>query len=121
MVMRTRWKVSVVEPVALVMAPYLGVAPDVILYVSLAAAGMPFLFLIGAAPNAIAYESHQFTTREFLRAGIPASLVRGVGTRANARAEESARGRGVDRYDELEPSLIEVQVAMRGVYRLGRG
>jgi len=39
------------------------------------AAGMPFLLLIGAAPNAIAYDSKQFTTGEFLYAGIPASII----------------------------------------------
>lgn len=62
-------------PVAMVIAGYLGVAPDVTLYISLATAGMPFLFLVGAAPNAIAYRSEQFTAREFLKAGVPASLV----------------------------------------------
>jgi sodium-dependent dicarboxylate transporter 2/3/5 len=36
---------------------------------------MPFLLLIGAAPNAIAYDSKQFTTSEFLFAGIPASVI----------------------------------------------
>jgi len=36
---------------------------------------MPFLLLIGAAPNAIAYESKQFTTGEFFVSGIPASAV----------------------------------------------
>jgi sodium-dependent dicarboxylate transporter 2/3/5 len=36
---------------------------------------MPFLFLVGAAPNAIAYSSKQFTTAEFFLAGIPASLL----------------------------------------------
>jgi len=40
-------------PVSLVIAPYLGVAPDVIFYSSLITAGMPFVLLIGAAPNAI--------------------------------------------------------------------
>jgi sodium-dependent dicarboxylate transporter 2/3/5 len=47
----------------------------VILFGSLVVAGMPFLLLVGAAPNAIAYESKQFTSGEFFRAGIPASLV----------------------------------------------
>ena len=36
---------------------------------------MPFLLLVGAAPNAIAYESKQFTSGEFFKAGIPASLL----------------------------------------------
>ncbi len=67
--------ITICLPVALVLAPYIGVAPEVILFSSLAAAGMPFLFLIGAAPNAITYESGQFTTREFFRAGVPASLM----------------------------------------------
>ena len=67
--------ITICLPVALVMAPYLGVAPEAILFASLAAAGMPFLFLIGAAPNAIAYESDQFTTAEFFKAGVPASVI----------------------------------------------
>jgi sodium-dependent dicarboxylate transporter 2/3/5 len=67
--------IAISLPVALVVAPYLGVAPDVILYASLVTSGMPFLLLIGAAPNAIAYDSRQFTTGEFLFAGIPASIV----------------------------------------------
>ncbi|MDH4030222.1 MAG: SLC13 family permease [Chromatiales bacterium] len=67
--------IAISLPVALVMAPYLGVAPDVVLYVSLTAAGMPFLLLVGAAPNAIAYQSKQFSASEFFMAGLPASLL----------------------------------------------
>ncbi|MGB5621943.1 MAG: SLC13 family permease [Gammaproteobacteria bacterium] len=67
--------IAISLPVALVMAPYLGVAPDVVLYVSLTAAGMPFLLLVGAVPNAIAYESRQFSASEFFMAGVPASLM----------------------------------------------
>jgi sodium-dependent dicarboxylate transporter 2/3/5 len=67
--------IAISLPVALVIAPYLGVSPDVILYASLVTAGMPFLLLIGAAPNAIAYNSKQFTTGEFLMFGIPASVL----------------------------------------------
>ncbi|MGM0670343.1 MAG: SLC13 family permease [Gemmatimonadota bacterium] len=67
--------IAITMPVALVMAPYLGVAPEVILFASLVVAGMPFLFLVGAAPNAIAYASGQFSTKEFLLKGIPASLI----------------------------------------------
>ena len=67
--------IAISLPVALVMAPYLGVSPDVILYVALTVAGMPFLFLVGAAPNAIAYQSRQFTAGEFFMAGVPASLI----------------------------------------------
>ena len=33
------------------------------------------LLLVGAAPNAIAYASKQFTTREFFTCGIPASIL----------------------------------------------
>jgi sodium-dependent dicarboxylate transporter 2/3/5 len=61
--------------VALVIAPYLGVAPEVVLFASLATAGMPVLLLVGAAPNAIAYESKQFTTGEFFLYGIPATII----------------------------------------------
>jgi sodium-dependent dicarboxylate transporter 2/3/5 len=38
-------------------------------------AGMPFVLLIGAAPNAIAYESKQFSTGEFFRHGLLLSVV----------------------------------------------
>jgi sodium-dependent dicarboxylate transporter 2/3/5 len=67
--------IAISVPVALVMGPYLGVAPEVILYSSLVVAGMPFLLLVGAAPNAIAYESKQFTSGQFFLAGIPASIL----------------------------------------------
>ncbi|HKJ00995.1 MAG TPA: SLC13 family permease, partial [Longimicrobiales bacterium] len=42
--------IAISMPVALVMAPYVGVAPDVVLFASLVTAGMPFLLLVGAAP-----------------------------------------------------------------------
>ncbi|MCP4723812.1 MAG: SLC13/DASS family transporter [bacterium] len=67
--------ISISLPVALIIAPYLGVAPEIIIFLALAAAGMPFLFLVGAAPNAIAYNSGQFTSGEFFVAGIPASIL----------------------------------------------
>jgi sodium-dependent dicarboxylate transporter 2/3/5 len=67
--------IAISLPVALVIAPYLGVAPEVILFASLVAAGMPFMLLVGAAPNAIAYDSKQFTPGEFLLYGIPASIL----------------------------------------------
>jgi sodium-dependent dicarboxylate transporter 2/3/5 len=67
--------IAICLPVALVIAGYLGVAPEVILYSALVAAGMPFLLLVGAAPNAIAYGSGQFTSGEFFKAGIPASAL----------------------------------------------
>ncbi len=67
--------IAISLPVALVIAPYLGVAGEVILFASLVTAGMPFLLLVGAAPNAIAYDSGQFTTAEFFLYGIPASIL----------------------------------------------
>jgi sodium-dependent dicarboxylate transporter 2/3/5 len=67
--------IAISLPVALVIAPYLGVAPEVILFASLVTAGMPFLLLVGAAPNAIAYDSRQFSTGEFFLYGIPASVL----------------------------------------------
>ena len=67
--------IAISLPVALVTAKYLSVAPDVVMFASLATAGMPFLLLVGAAPNAIAYDSKQFTTGEFLMYGIPPSLI----------------------------------------------
>jgi solute carrier family 13 (sodium-dependent dicarboxylate transporter), member 2/3/5 len=67
--------IAISLPVALVIAPYLGVAPEVILYVSLATAGMPFVLLVGAAPNAIAYDSKLFSSGEFFRYGMIASVI----------------------------------------------
>jgi sodium-dependent dicarboxylate transporter 2/3/5 len=67
--------IAICLPVALKVAPYLGVGGEVILFGALVAAGMPFLLLVGAAPNAIAYESKQFSSGEFFKAGIPASLL----------------------------------------------
>ncbi len=67
--------IAISVPVALVVAPYLGVAPEVIIFAALMTAGMPFLLLVGAAPNAIAYKSKQFTSGEFFVAGIPASIM----------------------------------------------
>ena len=67
--------IAISLPVALVIAPYLGVAGEVILFACLVVAGMPFLLLVGAAPNAIAYDSKQFTTGEFFMWGIPASII----------------------------------------------
>ena len=67
--------IAIALPVALIIAPYLGVTPEIILFASLVTAGMPFLLLVGAAPNAIAYESEQFTAGEFFLYGIPASMI----------------------------------------------
>jgi sodium-dependent dicarboxylate transporter 2/3/5 len=68
--------IAITLPVSLVIAGYLGVAPHLIFFVSLAAAGMPFNLLIGAAPNAIAYQSGQFTAREFFIYGwIPTAIL----------------------------------------------
>jgi sodium-dependent dicarboxylate transporter 2/3/5 len=67
--------IAISLPVALVIAPYLGVAGEVILFSSLVTAGMPFILLVGAAPNAIAYSSKQFTPGEFFLYGVPASIL----------------------------------------------
>jgi len=67
--------IAISLPVALVIAPYLGVAGEVILFASLMTAGMPFVLLVGAAPNAIAYNSKQFTPGEFFMHGIPCSIM----------------------------------------------
>jgi solute carrier family 13 (sodium-dependent dicarboxylate transporter), member 2/3/5 len=67
--------IAISLPVSLVIAKYLGVAPEVILFASLVTAGQPFVLLIGAAPNAIAYESKQFTSGEFLKHGLVMSVV----------------------------------------------
>jgi solute carrier family 13 (sodium-dependent dicarboxylate transporter), member 2/3/5 len=67
--------IAISLPVALVTAKYLSVAPDVVMFSSLATAGMPFLLLVGAAPNAIAYDSKQFTSGEFILYGIAPSLM----------------------------------------------
>ena len=67
--------IAISLPVALVIAKYLGVASEVVMFASLVTAGMPFLLLIGAAPNAIAYDSKQFTSGEFFKYGVLASLL----------------------------------------------
>ncbi|MDI6789793.1 MAG: SLC13 family permease [Thermodesulfobacteriota bacterium] len=67
--------IAISLPVALVIAPYLGVAGEVILFASLVTAGMPFLLLVGAAPNAIAYDSKQFSTGDFFLHGLPTSVI----------------------------------------------
>ena len=67
--------IAITLPVALVIAQYLGVNPQLILYCATAAAGLPMLLLIGAAPNAMAYESKQFSTGEFFAAGIPGTIL----------------------------------------------
>jgi sodium-dependent dicarboxylate transporter 2/3/5 len=67
--------IAISLPVSLVIAQYLGVAPEPIFYASLVTAGMPFVLLIGAAPNAIAYESKQFTTGEFFGYGLIPSVI----------------------------------------------
>jgi sodium-dependent dicarboxylate transporter 2/3/5 len=67
--------IAISLPVALVIAPYLGVASEVILFACLMTAGMPFVLLVGAAPNAIAYDSKQFTAGEFFTYGCIASVL----------------------------------------------
>lgn len=67
--------IAITLPVALVVAEYMGVNPYLILYSALTMAALPFLLLVGAAPNAIAYQSKQFTTGQFFMVGIPFTLI----------------------------------------------
>ncbi|MDW8032336.1 MAG: SLC13 family permease [Aquificaceae bacterium] len=67
--------IAITLPITLVVASYLDIKPELILYASLVTSGMPFLLLIGAAPNAIAYGSNQFTPGEFFRHGLFMSVV----------------------------------------------
>jgi len=67
--------IAISLPVSLVIAPYLHVSGEVILFASLVTAGMPFMLLVGAAPNAIAYDSKQFTAGEFFKHGVAASVI----------------------------------------------
>jgi sodium-dependent dicarboxylate transporter 2/3/5 len=67
--------IAITLPVAIVIAGYLHIAPEMILFSSLATAGMPFMLLIGQAPNAIAYESKQFTAGEFFIEGALISVM----------------------------------------------
>ncbi len=67
--------IAITLPVALVVAEYMGVNPYLILYAALSMAALPFMLLVGAAPNAIAYQSKQFTTGQFFMVGIPFTLI----------------------------------------------
>jgi solute carrier family 13 (sodium-dependent dicarboxylate transporter), member 2/3/5 len=67
--------IAISLPVALIVARYLVLAPEIVFFSVLAAAGMPFLLPLGAAPNAIAFESRQFSARSFFLTGIPASII----------------------------------------------
>ncbi len=67
--------ISITLPVALVISNYLGVNPYLILFASLAAAALPYMLLVGAAPNAIAYQSNQFSVSEFFKMGIPFTIL----------------------------------------------
>jgi solute carrier family 13 (sodium-dependent dicarboxylate transporter), member 2/3/5 len=67
--------IAISLPVALVIAPYLVVAGEVIFFASPATAGKPFFLSVGAASTAIAYGSKQSNAVEFFRHGIMASAV----------------------------------------------
>ena len=62
-------------PVSLAIAGYAGINPEVVLFASLVVAGMPFLLIIGAPPNAIAYGAKQFRAGTFFLAGLPLSIL----------------------------------------------
>lgn len=70
--------ISITLPIALVIAGYLGINPKLIMFACTAMAGIPYVLLIGAAPNAIAYQSKQFTTGEFFGYGLLPSIA-GIG------------------------------------------
>ena len=61
--------IAITLPVGIVLGGYLDVSADIILFASLAVAGMPFLLLVGAAPNAIAYGTGAFSSGQMLCAG----------------------------------------------------
>ncbi|MEW6442207.1 MAG: DASS family sodium-coupled anion symporter [bacterium] len=67
--------IALAIPVGLLAASYGAATPEMMLFACLATAGMPFLLLYGSAPNVIAYGSGLFTQKEFLRVGVPASLL----------------------------------------------
>ncbi|MEW5762809.1 MAG: SLC13 family permease [Bacillota bacterium] len=67
--------ISITLPIALVMAKYMHVNPELVLFACTSMAAVPYMLLIGAAPNAIAYESKQFTTGEFFAYGSLISIV----------------------------------------------
>jgi len=67
--------IAITLPVALVIAGYLGVNPYLVLYASVAMASLPLMLLIGAAPNAIAYQSRQFTTGQFFLTGLAGNVL----------------------------------------------
>ncbi|WP_081411097.1 SLC13 family permease [Desulfotruncus alcoholivorax] len=67
--------IAITLPVALVIAGYLHVNPYLILFTSLAMAALPYMLLVGAAPNAIAYQSKQFTPGQFFMVGIPFTVL----------------------------------------------
>ncbi|MBF0488080.1 MAG: SLC13/DASS family transporter [Nitrospirae bacterium] len=62
-------------PVGLVMSRYVGVTPEVVLFSISVASAMPFLLIKSSASNAIAFESKQFTAREFFTKGILLSVI----------------------------------------------
>ena len=57
--------IAISLPVALVLAPYLNVTRDVILFVSLAAAGMPFLLLVEQPPTRSPMNQNSSVRRNF--------------------------------------------------------
>lgn len=67
--------ITIILPIALVVAGYLGVNPELIMFAATTMAAVPYMLLIGAAPNAISYQSGQFSTGEFFTYGIPTSIL----------------------------------------------
>ncbi|MBE0467850.1 MAG: anion permease, partial [Candidatus Desulforudis sp.] len=66
---------AITLPVALVIAGYLGVNPYIVVWAALSVCGLPYMLLVGAAPNAIAYQSKQFTAGQFFVTGVPFTIL----------------------------------------------
>jgi di/tricarboxylate transporter len=67
--------IAISVTISLFIATHLSVAPHVIFFTSLKTVCMPFNLQISASPNAIAFESMQFTAKEFFLYGcVPSSI-----------------------------------------------
>lgn len=67
--------VVIILPVGLVMSKYAGVTHEAVFFTISFASAMPFLLIRSSASNAIAFESKQFTAREFFTIGMMMSVV----------------------------------------------
>ncbi|MCG6551784.1 MAG: anion permease [Candidatus Magnetominusculus sp. LBB02] len=67
--------VALIMPVGLLMSKYFGVTPEAVFFTISVSSAMPFLLIRSSAANAIAFESKQFTAREFFVKGAVLSVV----------------------------------------------